>query len=104
MLTQNSFNSVVVTAKNADDNSAPVQGWVASTFGRCFSGIEVEAGELPDVCPICQEREGGRIAKRRLNAAYADDDQNWLISCLSCFEERQYQLREMWEDYYSAVR
>lgn len=99
---QSEFNTIIVEIKGHAEDPPGVQNWVATQFGRRLAGCEIECDNLPKVCPVCQ-RPGPDIAKRRLNAAYADDDLNWLVSCRDCFDERQDQLGEMWDDYYSMV-
>ena len=96
------FNKAIIEAKEAIDDDEEMQNWVATQFGRHFAGLEIEPeAELPDACPHCKKEEG--IARRRLNTAYADDEQNWLISCPDCFEQTVYQYEEMWADYWSMV-
>ncbi len=41
------------------------------------------------------------IQRRRLNAAYANDELNWLTSCPACYKARQEQLADDWAEYYS---
>ncbi len=49
-------------------------------------------------CPCC-EKEADEIERRRMNTAYVDDDSNWMISCLPCFDEMEEYWQERWDDY-----
>lgn len=51
-------------------------------------------------CSGCGKRSRS-IQKRRLNAAYANDEENWLESCPACYKARQEQLANDWAEYYS---
>ena len=103
---QNEFNEIVVSviekAMRPPPDGPEMQNWVSTQFGRRFGGTEIECDNLPEICPGCNEAKPD-IAKRRLNAAYADDDLNWLVSCRDCFNEEQSRLGEMWDDYWSMV-
>ena len=41
--------------------------------------------------------------RRRLNTAYVNDEQNYIISCLSCYRETIEYYKERWHDYYSSL-
>ena len=98
---QSEFNAGIIEAKEATGDPPDIQGYVATQFGRLLAGYEIEC-DLPKICPVCGEPKLD-IAMRRLNAAYTDDDLNWLISCRDCFDDQQFLLSEMWDDYRSAV-
>lgn len=52
-------------------------------------------------CKCCGRLQ--HVKRRRTNTAYADDEENWLTSCLECFEEREEYWKERWGDYYNGV-
>ena len=95
------FNKAIIEGKGATEDDPEIQNWVATQFGRHFAGVEAESEDaLPETCQ-CGRAEN--IARRRLNTAYADDEQNWLVSCLNCFEQEVEMYEEMWADYWSMV-
>jgi hypothetical protein len=53
------------------------------------------------VCPFCGCQDG-TIKIRRRNSEYQNDEENWLTSCTSCFDDDTNQLTELWNDYYSG--
>ena len=54
------------------------------------------------ICPVCNRTLKERIKERRLCTQYTDDRKNYLISCFSCFEERNCIYKEMWDEYKSS--
>lgn len=66
------------------DGDEELKADFASIFGVLVSGVSVSCDSLPDVCPICGSPDN--IAKRRRNTSYMDDEFNWFISCVDCFE------------------
>ena len=55
-------------------------------------------------CDYCNKIHPFRIGikKRKLNTAYVDDEQNWMISCLPAFLETVGYYKEKWEEYYAS--
>jgi|GEM_PF-5067377 len=97
---QTDFNSAIASTKDTDDDE--MRRWVTATFGRRAAGEAVESSEtLPTTCPICGAVSDA-IAKRRRNAAYLDDKENWLVSCQGCFDRDWDRLQEDWDDYNSG--
>lgn len=47
------------------------------------------------VCPCCNKKSTS-VSRRRLNTAYTNEEQNWLISCRSCFECQYEYYLELW--------
>jgi len=43
------------------------------------------------------------IKKRKLNTAYVDEEQNWIVSCKTVYEEAIEYYKERWDDYYSGL-
>ena len=95
------FNTQIADYMVGDDD-AEIRNWASTQYGRRFTGIEANDEEMPTTCPSCG-KESDDIAKRRRNAAYADDSLNWMVSCLDCFQLDTWQLDEMWDDYYGSV-
>ena len=55
------------------------------------------------VCPHCGERD--RTVERRMtNMMYQDDEMNYIVSCLSCFDEYCRDYEELFDDIYSDIR
>jgi len=84
-----------------------LQNYLITQGGRMLSGIEwtdlvLTPSEAPR-CPCCERPNDGTVAIRRENTAYCNDVDNWLISCRDCFDYRDEQWKEQWEDYYSMV-
>jgi hypothetical protein len=52
-------------------------------------------------CGCCQRLQGG-IELRRLNTAFANDEENLMRSCLPCYEEMYAYYEERWADYYAG--
>lgn len=50
-------------------------------------------------CPVCNRILKERIKERRLCTQYADDKKNYLLSCYSCFQERNEGYKVMWVEY-----
>ena len=97
------FNKQIASATTTLHTSdKEVENYFVTQLGRHFAGFSVEATELPDICPLCRERKE-TIAKRRRNTAYADDTENWLISCKDCHDLDTWCFDELWADYYSSV-
>ena len=94
-----------VTSNLEDDPE--YQNWIETTFGKYLAGMQVNDEPLPYLCPRCGQPDYDSglavIAKRRLNTSYVDDKNNWLISCVGCFEEIYEQYAEMWSEYYSMI-
>lgn len=99
------FNKLIVDTFGRIEDDPEYNNWVATTFGKYFAGTEVEVENLPPICPICNlpdYKTGSQvIAKRRLNTAYVDDELNWLVSCLDCYNEQYEWYAELWDYYYS---
>ncbi len=51
----------------------------------------------------CCEREQETVERRRENTAYIDKEQNYIVCCLDCYDERQEMWKDMWEEYYASV-
>lgn len=64
--------------------------WLSKFFAKWWSE-----------CSYCKKIDG-TVEKRRCNSQYADDESNWMTSCLECFEEKKEILQEMWEEYYAG--
>ncbi len=55
-------------------------------------------------CPYCQKFHlPWTIKKRRLNTMYADDEQNYMTSCVHAYKEVYEYYEERWNDYYSGL-
>lgn len=54
------------------------------------------------ICPMCGE-ECDSVKRRRQNTRYANDEQNYVTTCKTCFEEIQEHWADMWSDYYSNI-
>lgn len=65
------------------------------------SGLDLSESTMLYACPICEQQKGESIRKRRLNTAYADDAENWIICCQECFDERVDHYKELWKEAYS---
>lgn len=52
------------------------------------------------LCPCCG-RLSPSVEKRSRNTCYLDDDLNYLVSCLECFQMDWDYYQERWEDYWS---
>jgi hypothetical protein len=48
-------------------------------------------------CPACG-RESETVAKRRRNTMFVDEEQNYIESCLECFETDDHYWQERWDD------
>lgn len=66
------------------------------------AGLRIEEDVSVVICPYCK-REGEDIKKRRKNSAYVDDNRNYTVSCLSCYEETVEYYSDMWADFWSGV-
>lgn len=66
-------------------------------------GVRVERRPIPYVectkCPRCNKYSFS-VAHRRQNTAYTDDEQNFVNTCLPCFEEIEKEWEEMWDEYW----
>jgi len=52
-------------------------------------------------CPCCHQ-PSETVERRHQNTAYVDEESNWLVSCLPCFEEGEVYWAELWADYYAS--
>lgn len=52
-------------------------------------------------CPCC-ERLRRDVKRRARNTSYVDDELNWLVSCLDCYQEDYEYYAELWRDYYHS--
>jgi len=70
-----------------------------------FSGYLVSNNQPPagTPCTICDTIDD-TVRKRRLNTAYADDEDNWLVSCAACYNMAVESYQLAWEEYYHSVR
>lgn len=68
---------------------------LAQLIGR---GLRIEYAPMQDLCVCCREYKLD-VARRRLNAAYANDELNWLDSCGDCFEEAVEHYQDLWDTY-----
>ncbi len=55
------------------------------------------------MCNHC-ERDKPDVHKRRQGSAYPNDESNFAIICDDCQKESDEYWKEMWNEYYSAVR
>ena len=99
MTTEQQMNDAI--ADHFGEDNPELRNWLATQHGRKFAGLVTEA-PAAGKCPICERP--GQIAKRRRNSSYANDEENWLVSCEECFKDDTHCLDEMWEDYYSMTR
>lgn len=53
-------------------------------------------------CPCCKQIDRS-VRVRRLNTEYVEDSNNYLYSCLACYDETFEHYADMWQDYYGAV-
>lgn len=83
-----------------DADNETVQNMGTRT-GKVFAGF---GKVLPHIttCPDCAETSNS-VAIRRLNTAYCNDIENWMVSCEECFDRTVDMYDEMWQDYYSSV-
>lgn len=93
--------------KLAQDDPA-LRNYLVTQRGRLMAGMEwanlfLTEQEAPR-CPCCEQANDGTVALRRENTAYCNDVDNWLISCRACFDERDEQWAEQWEEYYWMTR
>lgn len=60
--------------------------------------------DMPELktCPCCGT-VSDTVERRRMNTAYADEESNYLTSCLACFEMSEDYWRERWADYYGGL-
>jgi len=93
------FNNQVIDAMSLPGDDEEIQGWIATTFGRLGAGAPIEEPK-EGTCPICSRT--GQIAKRRRNTSYANDENNWQVSCEGCFEEDYARFQDLWDEYYGS--
>jgi hypothetical protein len=58
--------------------------------------------ESTQICPMCEKRSK-TVLPRRINTAYADDTQNYIVSCWHCWQRTLVYYDEMWRDYYTEL-
>ena len=59
-------------------------------------------GEEAKECQYCNCKDG-TIEKRRMMCRYPDDEQNFMTSCLKCFEESEERWADLFEEYYAMI-
>lgn len=52
---------------------------------------------------ICDCGATETIERRRLPTYYTPEDQNWITSCLTCYEQARDYYEERWADYYTGL-
>ena len=56
----------------------------------------------PRTCKFCGTQDG-TVKERRMSCQYNDDAQNYLTSCLECYEETEEMWNDMFEEYYASI-
>ena len=51
------------------------------------------------LCPVCNTTCNS-VEKRRQNTRYVNEDQNYIVSCVECYKNREEYWKEMWEEVY----
>lgn len=51
----------------------------------------------------CCDRRRRHLARRRMSCLYADEESNWLTSCLPCFERAEELWREQFREYHAGL-
>jgi len=51
-------------------------------------------------CPVCGSCTN--IRRRRLNTNYYEEESNWMISCIECFNDIVAQYADIWSEYYAV--
>lgn len=54
------------------------------------------------VCPVCL-RHSITVGKRRTRTDYTNEESNFEVSCIDCFEEHDQYWIERWDEYYRSV-
>lgn len=69
-----------------------------------FNRYDILRGVEPkkSLCGYCQKMMP-EVEKRRLCTAYANEEFNWMESCLDCYIEQNEYYKERWDDYYAGA-
>lgn len=80
----------------------PVDRWYHNTVTAHLvgAGLDISAPTGIDVCPCCRTTQPD-VRNRRRNAAYANEEENWIVCCGNCFEEDVEHYQELWDMYYA---
>lgn len=75
---------------------------VSTTIAHMVTaGLDLKDSVSVGTCPCC-ERINVEVSRHRLNTAYANDAENWLVSCVECFEDTREYYAELWAEYYNG--
>lgn len=61
--------------------------------------------DITAICPCCHERVlASAIETRRMNTAYEDEERNYIVSCLACWEYSETLWAAQWAEYNAERR
>jgi hypothetical protein len=86
----NFVNGSKITIIPSDDN---IRGASSKRFIEVLYNMAYNTN-----CPECNEIVPKKeIEKRKMNTAYVNEEENYLTSCIKCFDEIEERWKELWE-------